>query len=246
MLDDRNPEDIEPTDADIAAAQAAEEAARREATKVAAKATTPPKRGPGRPPGSPNKKPSERAAREASKTPTKVVAPSTPPIDDTAATRAAREAKKKERKKRVAEVTKQLDEMRPDIAAAIGMATGIPASYLIVEKRTPQGKAVVDQDGDPVRELTHYGEVLAPKPGQLKMVAKAWVAGEETESGAKIAESLDRYMPYAMMAGGVIALGMWAVSATTAASAVKQMIAEEIAQTGGAPRNPEGATAPTD
>lgn len=229
-------ENIEPTDAEIAAAQKAEEEATRRAAQQ--KKTAAPRRGPGRPPGARNKpKTTAEAADKAKQTKTSTTKPKTPPAASSAdAERERRQAEKEARDRRTAEVAADILAQRPKLVAAIGMGTGIPTQYLLA----PELDARQHPTG--VINLTEYGQALAPTDGQVNMVASAWVRCEETEAGEQIAEFLDKWMPYLLAIGAAGAVGMYGLTVVKTSGAIKQMIAAEIAQATETPDVPGGAT----
>jgi hypothetical protein len=223
MADPINPEDIEPTAAEIEAAAKAEAAA----TKSDARAPKAPARGRGRPPGSPNKSTAEKDARSAGKSSLSVVKPGSGGGANTGQSEAEREAKRKARetrKKRVDEMTAAAMAQRINIVKGVGVATGVPPQFLAAHP--------LDADDEPdtsePEELTSYGEALAPKDWQVRWCADAVVRVEETEQGQRFIDEADRWMPWVMVGAGVIAVGMYTVTAMQTAAAIKPMIAAEI------------------
>lgn len=239
MDEPTTPDEHEPTDQEIA--DAADREAKDAAARARADKKTPPpaRRGPGRPPGAKNRKPGESEARArgaATATATAPTRKSTPPRaalpasggsqDD--ADRAARQAQREARKRRVAELTTQAKEMRPDFVTGVGMLSGLPAEFL-VQPRIMNGQPVIDGDtGEPVRDLTVYGQALAPKDWQLKMCAQTYARIEETDIGERFADAVDKWAPYLLMVGAVGAVGMYAFTAMQTAAALRPMIADEI------------------
>lgn len=221
-----DPESIEPTAAEIAAASKAEDAAAKRADKPTAR------RGPGRPAGSRNKSSSASSAtKTAAATKTTATKPSTPAASvageaEAAATR--RKAQKEARERRVKELKKDALEARPVIARTVGQATGIPTEFL------------VNEDG----QLTEYGEVLAPSAMQLDLCISAYVRAEETPAGQQMLDSLDKFMPYVLMIGAAGAVGMYGLTVVKATAPIKQMVAQELAtraqQESGAPGGATG------
>jgi hypothetical protein len=223
--DAMNPEDIEPTPEEIEAAAKAEAAA----TKSDAKVKPAPRRGPGRPPGSTNKSKDETAARSASsRSRLSVLKPTGGSGADTGQTEAERDAKRKARetrKKRVDEMTKQAMAQRVNIVKGVGVATGVPPQFLAAHPEGPDDEPDTSQP----EELTAYGEALAPKDWQVRWCADAVVRVEGTEAGQRFIDEADKWMPWVMVGAGVIAVGMYTVTAMQTAAAIKPMIAAEIA-----------------
>lgn len=224
---------VEPTDAEIAAAAATEAAdASREAKKADAA-----RRGPGRPKGARNKGTATReATTRATTTRTSSAAPkSTPaailPGTTDAAGRAERKRVRDERAARVNEVTADMLKHKPSVVRAVGMATGIPAQYLVGIEGDEHGRPVIDHTTQQPREvLTHYGQALAPQDWQIKTCVEAYVRLEESEQGQRLLEAADRLMPYAMMIGALGAFGMYTITVLQASTAIRDMVQVEMAQ----------------
>lgn len=242
-------EPVEPSDAEVAAAARVEAAdSAREAKKATAA-----KRGPGRPPGAKNKSTTTReATTRASTTRTSSAAPKTTPAavmpgTADAASREQRRRVKDERARRVNEVTADMLKHKPSLVRAVGMATGIPAQYLVGVEGDEQGRPVIDHDTQQPREiLTHYGQALAPQDWQVKTVVEAYVRLEESEQGQRLLDAADRLMPYAMMVGALGAFGMYTLTVMQASTAIRDMVAVEMAQAaqaaGGVPPQAPGTS----
>ncbi|HUX68904.1 MAG TPA: hypothetical protein VMV41_00170 [Cellulomonadaceae bacterium] len=227
-------EPVEPTDAEVAAAAATEaKDAVREAAKKAA-----PRRGPGRPPGAKNKSNATReATTRATTTRTSSAAPKSTPAaigsngTADAAGRAERKRIRDERTARVNEVTRDMLKHKTSLVRAVGMATGIPAQYLVGVEGDEQGRPIIDHETQQPKEvLTHYGQALAPQDWQVKTCVEAYVRLEESEQGQRLLEAADRLMPYAMMVGALGALGMYTLTVMQASQAIRDMVAVEVAQ----------------
>lgn len=229
---DDNADIVEPTDDEIAAAAKVEaDDAAREARK-----TAPKKRGPGRPPGAKNKTTATReATTRAASTRTSSAAPrSTPaamPGTADAESRAERKRQNDARQARVRELTDDMLKHRVSLVRAVGMATGLPAQYLVGVEGGEDGHPVLDSDtGRPVEVLTHYGQALAPADWQVRTCVEAYVRMEESEQGQKLLLAADRLMPYVMMTGALAALGMYAMTVMQASAAIKPMVILEMQQ----------------
>lgn len=192
------------------------------------------RRGPGRPRGSKNKPKGQRAARDAAASST--VTPTRPKLGGAAATaRAARidredAARKAARKKQVDEWSKLALDAAPTIVSGIGLATGLPQQFLVAVDTDEEGRPRIDENGDPVVGLTHYGQALAPKPWQVRTVAEAAARLTETEAGDKLLAFMEQFAPYGYGAAALAALGLYTVTVLKTVEAIKPMVRIEMEQ----------------
>ena len=239
----------EPSDDEVARAAADETrdaTAQTRALRTAGKSTAP-KRGPGRPRGSKTKPKTERDARAAGAA-SKVTATKPRGISGAAAN-AHRDAEKRKREERAQLVEFYTAEgltRRPQLVKAIGLATGIPAQFLV--EHDEEGRPRRNEHG--VEILTHYGEALAPQPWQVKTVTEGGVRLMESDAGAKLAEQLEKLGPYIFGTAACGALALYVVTTLQAVKAIRPMIELELrqlaeAQAAAAQQNPPGATGET-
>jgi hypothetical protein len=220
---------MEPTDEEIARAAADETrdaTAQTRALRAAGK-TTAPRRGPGRPKGAKTRPKTERDARAAGAA--SKVTTSKPRNISGAAANAHRDAEKRKREDRAQLVefyTAEALTRRPQIVKAIGLATGIPAQFLV--EHDDEGKPRKNEVG--VEILTHYGEALAPQPWQVKTVTEGGVRLIDSEAGEKFVELVEKLGPYIYGTAACGALALYTVTTLQAVKAIRPMIEIELRQ----------------